>query len=356
MGSDSDAALARVMNTFANMLDIKRDRGEPQPIEGTLAKSGERVIIDPGGKPRLPTSVKIDVTGEKPKFQINAQDKKEAIQILQGLKKKYPELDYNQAIESIKVHQFDPKEQIQGKIEFGDECIFPAIAKSAINFYIHNDGDRRFIVHLLPFINGLAHSRCVGYFYPEKLVIEEFRRDVLHKMFLVGDPTQKILYCVVSYFNSMDYVVLLNDSYDGKELAYMHTIHPGLKVSQERKALRFLDRSEIIDAVNTLDMSIPDRMIEKVRDVIKTAFEKQATMREFEALVDKAFKSVKVEEGELTSDFMIKILKELEVGIMPMIEAASRRRHIEAEEDFKKELGLSQFDDLLIHQSGPSNL
>lgn len=51
-GEDIDSDLSNQLNFIANMLNIKRERGEPQRVSGKSA-NGEDIWMEPGGKPSM---------------------------------------------------------------------------------------------------------------------------------------------------------------------------------------------------------------------------------------------------------------------------------------------------------------
>jgi hypothetical protein len=50
LGNECDSELCRELSFATNMLNIERDRNSPQPIDGIIEKTGEKIQVLPGGE------------------------------------------------------------------------------------------------------------------------------------------------------------------------------------------------------------------------------------------------------------------------------------------------------------------
>lgn len=215
IGNQIDSELAKQLNFFANLLNIKRDRGIPQDVVGVVKKTGEKYSIKPGGKPSLnkPSIIKTSTeTGEY--IDITARNETELKSMLKGLKNKYPNFDTDKALISKRKEEFRLKEPISVQQKIGGELVFRAICKAAINFYIHVGGKRECISHLIPYITGNEPKSIVWFCYEEDIYSLD-KEECNHIIHLIGNPEEQILYCYIDYFNAHKYIVLLNDNYSG---------------------------------------------------------------------------------------------------------------------------------------------
>src|ERR1700741_3189546 len=97
-GEEIDSELAKQLNNLANLLMIKRQRGEPQPIVGHKEPTGEKYILDRGGKPKhgKPTFLK-KTDGSQTTYSLKARSEEELLKMLKGLARKHPTFDPEEA-------------------------------------------------------------------------------------------------------------------------------------------------------------------------------------------------------------------------------------------------------------------
>jgi hypothetical protein len=337
-GSQADAALACALNPLANLLNIKRDVGQPQPIEGTLT-TGERVLIKPDGKVYLRDTKHEILTADNDQKQlhVNGPDMSAIKKRLIGLKRKqFPNLDIDTALAGFKTSPRPLDEWLTSSFDFGDPITFQAVTKAAIGFYISNGGDRCQIAHILPFIKSGTGAPPVEFFYPDSPVVQEQSRDLLHHLVLVGSSEDRILYCYVSYFGTANYLVMLNSHYSGPDIAFHHNLNPARGASEHRNVLRLLSRTEVESAL-IRDETLMDRLLKKIERFLAIALAKRATSRELERIIEQVFKNVQILENESSESYLCRIQAELEPLIFPMIKAAGDQRRNEALAQFRKE-------------------
>jgi hypothetical protein len=244
-GEKIDSVLAKQLNNLSNMLMVNRHRGKPQPIIGDNQTTGEKYILDVGGKPRLfkPTIEKTEIDN-KTEFSITARSEKELREILKGIAKKNPHFNVDEAMKFAqwKTEEFDEPLHFQNVI--GGNDVFRAVCKSATNFFIYKNGESEHIKHLIPYIKGEEEKDIVWMHYQEDLYPLD-KDECFHIIHLIGSPTEKILYCYIEYFSTQKYLVLLNDDYDGKainetyffDLLKVEPIERELKMNYDRATL-----------------------------------------------------------------------------------------------------------------------
>ncbi|CAM4449663.1 HNH endonuclease [Paenibacillus tarimensis] len=211
-GSDIDHQLSKQLNPIANLLDIKRDRGEPQNIKGKYRD--REVIIEPGGK--IKWARPYIEKGEKV-IHIEASSVGEATKVLKGLQRSYPEMDIEKALHN---HKKGKKylESVTIGLTFGGIDIKRAICKMAVNYFVDKGGDPSVIKHLLPFIESKENCDSIKYFYPRREVFYKEAEEILHSIVLIGNAKTKCLFVYVELFNEFKFVVTLSNDYDGMEL------------------------------------------------------------------------------------------------------------------------------------------
>lgn len=217
-GERIDYVLAKQVNNLANMLMVKRHRGKPQPIIAERKSTGQKYILDVGGKPKLykPTVEKY-IDGDKTNISITARSEKELREILKGIAKKHPHFDVEETMKSAKWRKeyFDEALNFQNVI--GGNEVFRAVCKCATNFFVYKEGDPKEIKHLIPYIKGNEEKEVVWMHYQDDLY-DISPEECLHIIHLVGKKDEEFLYCYVDYFNTYKYIVLLSDNYTGKDI------------------------------------------------------------------------------------------------------------------------------------------
>jgi len=224
-GGKIDDKLAQQLSPVSTLLNVKRDRGKPQNVKGKY--ENKEIIIEPGGKLKLARHYV--VKGEKV-IHIESSTLGQATKVLASLRRKYPDLDVNKAINNAQeIQDFLPS--ISLSMEFGGKETRQAICKMAVNFYILNGGDSKTIEHLLPFIEGRVEEAEVYYFHPRSEVFYKSEKDIIHTLILVGDNQKKELYVYIELFNEFKLVVILDREYNGQSI--YHSYHYNVVTNEE---------------------------------------------------------------------------------------------------------------------------
>jgi hypothetical protein len=244
-GETIDGILAKQLNNLANMLMVKRHRGEPQPIISDKQSTGEKYLLEVGGKPKLTKpSIEKTVDGDKTNISITARSEKELREILKGIAKKNPHFDVEEAMKSAQWRQEYLDEALHFQNTIGGNEVFRAICKCATNYFIYCKGDPAQIKHLIPYIKGEEQREVVWMHYQDNLY-ELKPEESSHIIHLVGNKQEGILYCYVDYFNTHKYLVLLNDNYQGRDIKQTYffdlinvvQIQREVKINYDKKTL-----------------------------------------------------------------------------------------------------------------------
>ncbi|PKV52560.1 HNH endonuclease [Aquimarina sp. MAR_2010_214] len=251
-GDSFDKELAKTITPLANLLRIKRDRGNPPKINGLDTLNNTEYTLDHNGaiNHKKPSIQKIGFDNpdiSKRKFQIKVPNQKMLKQVLNGLKRKHPDLDIEKALEEFNYTEEPFDKELEIKMSFGGTETFKSITKTAINFYILNGGERNEIKHLFEFLDGNKEMNNVWFHYPDKDVYNYKEGEITHIIKLKGSKTERILYAYIELFNSHCFIIKLNKNYTGKDLNldYIFNIH-NHKIIDESINLN-LKRQELLD-------------------------------------------------------------------------------------------------------------
>lgn len=216
-GNSFDFELAKNTNTFSNILRIKRERGEPQVIVGKFQETGEDALFTSGKNPRLKKPlVKETRTGNQMHVSIKANDSGELKKILAGLKRKHPGIDIKKLLENQRKDFI--RKDVGFRVSIGSSNDRKSITKTAINYFILNKGDRKYISHIVPYLNGETELGITWLYYPNEPTYIAKEKEFSHVLKLIGDPEKRMLFCHVEIFNVYNFIALLNESYDGKKI------------------------------------------------------------------------------------------------------------------------------------------
>lgn len=211
-GSDIDDKLSRQLQPISTLLNVKRDRGKPQNVK---AKHGSKeILIEPGGKMKLSRAYH-EIDGNV--YHIEAPSIGETRKVLLGLKRKYPQIDIDKALENVET-TIDKNVNAKIEMNFGGYEISRAFCKMAVNFFIFHGGNPNDIQHLLPFIQGKEEEAEVYYFYPRNEIFNKGAEEILHSIILKGDKLRKQLYVLIELFNEFKMLVFLSRDYQGEDL------------------------------------------------------------------------------------------------------------------------------------------
>ena len=275
IGSDEDAALAKQFEFITNMLNIKRDRGEPQPIRVTTKDETKEYKLLPGGKPEMiKPEIKIsDKVDEEGKREINviARDKKQVKSVLKGVQRKYNinNQDIEEILNSFEVKEEFFKEHLTFNSMFGGKKALKATAKIALNFYIYSDGNIKWVEDFVcKYLdkNYDILSR-ITFMYLDDDVVKKHEDEILHSILIIGDTRENILYGYVELFNAYRVLILLNDYYEGPDLSFSYFFDVENRKERNRKYKLKLSQIEIEEYLKRTDEQHNknlDRLIEEL--------------------------------------------------------------------------------------------
>lgn len=230
-GSSFDARLVEQTNHLTNLLIIKRHKGNPRPFIGHQNSTGGKYLLQSDGRPTLAHPIINEkVEGNQVSLSISADSLDQLKAALYRLKKdKYPTLDVEEYISKAKKRKEYLSEPITFSSSIGGEDTFKSILKTCIGYYMSNGGERRFIAHLLNYLEGIEDGDFVWMHYPKKSIYEAKVDEVSHIIRLIGDNNERVLYCYVELFNIHCYIVALNLDYNGPaiDLTYIYDLISG---------------------------------------------------------------------------------------------------------------------------------
>jgi hypothetical protein len=322
LGNTIDVLLSRQLNFFSNMLNIKREEGISQPVEATN-NEGEKFLIKPGG---IPERKRPTIIVDKGKLFISVKSKKEAKTVLSGLKRKIPNIDVDKIVNESEIKQEYLDENIETTLAIGGESL-RSVCKSAINYYMLNNGCRKNILHLIPYINSNENLHIVKYYY-ESDVFQNSSGIFIHGIALKGDSRCNLLFAYIEFFSTFKFVVLLNGNYKGRdfECTYAYDILQTKEIFLTTNIPSFESIMKIINSpncpINELQLALSS-MVKKIHD--------KQTKDQIKNMINRALRRslLKYSEGTIITagmirEYCIEIKKEIEPWLAHMMEISKQ--------------------------------
>jgi hypothetical protein len=315
-GASADAELAKQLNPFLLMLDIKRDRGKPQPVLVRHEPTGQYYNVDSKGNAVLKdVIVKKDI--ENKRFKIRARTIPEMKRILQGLNKKYDgNINIDELLSKVEFSQGKLDNEITTNIGIGEE-IFPAILKIALNYYIFETGN---IDVVQSSINSLKNNKIgkVEIIDLENRMYDLDDDELTHSVYIYGSKTDGKLYAVIELFNYAQFVVKLSEEYDMPDYEDLF-VFDILKNTESKKKINYHLPSNFVFDYRFKSCDFNPQFIMDRGERILRIIKKKKQNAQIISLVDNACNEAiqKFQSGELNKDDANKFFRsKIENGVL----------------------------------------
>jgi hypothetical protein len=204
----------------------------------TNEATGEKYLIDHKGvpiieKPRVDQK-KMD---NKVEISITARNMEEARKILNGLSKKYKNLDVEELLKKAQHIEKEIAEPLHITLTVGGKDSMPAILKMALNYYIYKTGDN---VSVCKAIDDLKNNRITRI---EPIVLEHRLYDldeteVSHSIYLRGSKSENKLFAVIELFNAVNFIVKLSEEYNCNNYEELY-VFDVLECKEKSKVIKY---------------------------------------------------------------------------------------------------------------------
>ena len=335
-GATWDLELTTQLKPLCTLLNIRRQRGEPQPVSLTTVK-GDALLVHPDGSIHIPRTVysEHDRDGKK-EIHVQARSTKDLKKTLLGLGRKYPELDIDGLLQNAAPRREYLEDPLSIPLTFGGKDAGRSIVKSCLalaseaGLYISD------CEHAQDYLLNDAEP-CFGYYNETDLVSNRPDRVFLHCVHVCGDPVSRRVLGYVEYFGFLKIVLCLSSRYDGKPFSSVYAVDPVAGENLDLQIHLALNRDDISAAYagKTLDMV---KFRSAIDALMEFYFERAIGNVISKAYVDAvkyAFANCGAEPGErLTDEHRRKISRLLIERIEPFL-AHLLARHGLAPEDVR---------------------
>jgi hypothetical protein len=263
---------------------------------------------------------------------MHVDSKKEAETRLNGLKRKYPNIDFDNIDNLINHTQSYLDERIVFQLNFGDENSWRSLVKSSVAYAVYNGISAEQCELALRFLKNPEHI-CCGYFYQRDLIENRPQNKVFHCLALEGNPKTGMLIGYVEYFSIYRMVIYLSGNYCGNSISKVYGIDPrtgcvlGLKanIGMNLDAIKTTIKGGMIP-----DGAVRDAMSKVLHLGVERSFE-----LERDRVIDKAVRNGFKKTGAMESDVLTQqqtmalpgyILQELEPFLNNLIKNSKKKR------------------------------
>ncbi|MCD9017519.1 HNH endonuclease [Parachryseolinea silvisoli] len=218
LGSELEGELDKQL-LLHTLFTFDRDRGK-QPdgyLTAYTQESKTEIQVNKKLEWRHPRP-KIEVDDEGRLVRFSCRDIKQARSILQGFKRRFPEIDVEESIKHLKLVEEYQNEKIDfSHRSLGGFEVHRAIAKIAVNYYLHQGGNRELIQDIIQYVSHPGKRNVFVIFYYSFMEIHSLgEKEISNLIFLKGDPKKELLYCYIELFSTANFLVILNRSYTGE--------------------------------------------------------------------------------------------------------------------------------------------
>ena len=303
-GDNWEVELASQLNPLSLFFSISRDRGEvPSQRFGTT--SGNKVVLNVDGTMDLAKPVYSESPHEAGvNIKITARSMKEANRMLNGVKRKYPQVNLEELVSLSEKRSIYPSDMINFNLSFGGELAGRSIVKSALALVVEAGVSAKECEHAREYLTNQDGEACFGYFYEKDLVLNRPEGIPFHCVYVKGHSKSGQILGYVEYFGVQRMVMSLSSQFTGEDFENIYAINPitgaalGLKVDLQ------LTPNEIQDSYDY--KKIPDGAIkEALAQVIPTGMElsfQKERDRVLNGAILYAFENCGAKEGQVLTD------------------------------------------------------
>jgi hypothetical protein len=309
-GDTWDKELAEQLNPLGLLLRISRQEGD-LPSQTFETIGGQRIRLKADGRMELPNPVfRKTQQGESVEVQIQARSIEEAKGMLQGLKRKHPNLDVEQALKKMNDQAVPLEDPLKMSFQFGGNHAGRAVVKSALAMAYSSGVRAQDCETALKYLKDTAAPACFGFYYEKDLILNRAENAVFHCIGVSGSKNTGLLLAYVEYYGAQRIIVCLSNDYAGPDVHSIYTIEP---ITGKELELQFAIplNSEDLNAIYNYEKIPPGAMEAAFRAPLSTAIGRDFEVEKNRAIaeaVDYGFKNCGAAEGDyLTPEHLQKL-------------------------------------------------
>ncbi len=226
-GYSIDAEIEKQLGTFAIVIGANRKKNKIELIDkdGEIGYFGKNMLT-------LPIlDLKDSKTGEKKRISFNNYEERdkfvEEFKIGRESKGKTVEINVSDLAYESPLFFKNNISNKPGEFQFGGDLANRAIVKMLIGYYIKEFAIKHNVAKAIDFIDSkLDHGVQVRFHYIPILTYTPSENEISHVIMIKGVEERGLVYGYVELFNCFNFLVILNNDYDGKSFkkAYRNSL------------------------------------------------------------------------------------------------------------------------------------
>ncbi len=313
-GQTWDNVLTEQFKELCFFLNIKRERGEVQPIVGNKISGEEYLLkINENMVPRKPYIEQKKLGNGSIEVIATVATEKQMRQLLKSFEKK----GYKISKQEIKKTREYLKEPLKIPMHFGGQNTFKSIAKTCIALAVANkfDCDYHEIKEILCTNKNLEQCGVLN----EDYIINRNDYKFFHCVHVRGSTNTHQLFGYVEYFSAFKFFIVLSNSYQGEDKECTYAIDP---ITGKEIFLRFKFPCQKIEYTKTPDRQQLRETIGRLIEYYLEKEHKKVQTEIIETSLNEALAICNIKEGDrITRDFIDTLLKIFERKFAPYIAA-----------------------------------
>lgn len=302
-GDDWESELAKQLNPLGLFFGISRERGEA-PSQLFETTGGDKLNLNVDGS----MDIEKPLYSERPlesgagvQVQIKARSIPEAKRMLQGIKRKFPQVDLNELLGNVISESSYCPDMLHFNFSFGGHEAGRSIVKSALALAVSSGIPAKECTEAISYLRNDEAEACFGYFYERDLVENRPEGIPLHCVSIKGCSKTKQVIGYVEYFGVQRVILCLTKSYEGQDVSSTYAINPITGEVLDLVVDLNLSNSDIREAYDY--KKIPNGSVEAafgevIPTGMKASLEKEKNRVLNEAVMH-AFKNCGAKEGEM---------------------------------------------------------
>lgn len=146
--------------------------------------------------------------------------------MLQGVKRKYPQLDLDDVLDNAKSKSSYCPDMLHFNLSFGGHEAGRSIVKSALALAISSGIPAESCVEAVSYLKSEESEACFGYFYESDLIMNRPEGIPIHCVSIRGCRETQQLIGYVEYFGVQRMILCLSSTYKDEDLSNTYAINP----------------------------------------------------------------------------------------------------------------------------------
>lgn len=224
-GDSWDSELAEQLNWFSLSLGITRERGLP-PGQLINTVDGRQYTLLPDGSFSPKSSYSEELVDGKKKISIVAKSIAEAKKRLNGVARKHPTFNLEQALSELKIDTTYLDSPLTVEFSLGGGKSGRSLVKTALAFASHCGVSHSEFGQAIAYLLDMHSEPPYGHAYLSDLVTNRKKQTIFHCVSLKSNVNKNRLWSYIEYFGLFRVIILINDNYTGPAIDETYALNP----------------------------------------------------------------------------------------------------------------------------------